>query len=82
MLISSSQSVATQIVKFVIQGGNYPAMVIEGVDQGNCDLVVFGAPQLKGEGKMRVGAQFVENVPFGPKGGEDRKGLFPYWDLP
>lgn len=84
MLISPSQSVATQIVKFVMHGGNYPAMVIEGIDQGACDLVVFGAPKInsvQGEAKVRVGAQFVQSVPFGPKGGEGRQGLYPYWDI-
>lgn len=85
MLISSSQSVATQMVKIVVQGGSYPALVIEGVDQGECDLVVFGAPKIKGEqgeAKLRIGAQIVEGVPYGPKGGEGRKGLFPYWEIP
>lgn len=84
-LLSSDQSIAQNIVEFVADGhGRYPAMVIKGIDQGTCDLVVFGAPQIGGEGKVkpRVGAQFVANVPFGQKNriGSERNGLYPYWE--
>ena len=84
MLIGTSQSISTNIVEYVMDGnGRYPAMVIEGIDQGDCDLVVFGAPgpAKPGEQPKRMGAQFIQAVPFGQKNrDQNRKGLYPYWE--
>ena len=82
MLLSSSTSIATEIVKVTTEHGKFPAIVIEGLNGGSCDLVVFGAPapsSKPGEPVKRVGSQFLGNVPYGQKGGDGRTSLFPYW---
>ena len=83
-LIASSQSIASHSVQFVNEHGKFPAIVVEGIEQGTCDLVALGAPALgpakDGEKPRRVGAQFFAAVPYGQKGREGRNSLYPYWE--
>lgn len=84
-LIGTQNEVTRQFVKVRTGDGVFTAIPIRGEDQGRCDLVVLGAPEIGGkgdkEGKRRdIPAQIMYDVPYGSKGRDGRNTLIPYWD--
>ena len=75
-------------IRFRDGTGVYPGVIHEGGVGGRCRVIVFGMRRVekKANGEavvVDVPSTVVNNVPYSSRVGDDneRKSLFPYWEL-